>query len=470
MAQLLVPIGALLISVVLILAGHGLSSTVIPLRAELASFSGFAIGLISSSFYIGYVIACFFSHHFITRAGHIRAFTALVSIMSAAALMHPLIVDPVSWFIFRCLTGFCFAGMNLVVESWLNERSSNENRGAVMSIYVVLTFLAVIVGQLSLITFDISSFAPFAIASVLVSMAVVPVAMTNATQPAPLAMVSFNPIKLYNTSAIALIGCLLIGLANSSLWTLVPLYGAQTSFTTSQIAYIAAAIVLGGAIAQWPIGRLSDRMDRRYVMLGLTASSALIAGLLFALEAPAFYTALAVFVLLGMTTQPIYAVIAAHAFDHSNADEYVQTSSGILMAFGSGSIVGPIAASWFMGTAGPAGLFMWVAIVEAGLAAYVVSRLIIRPAVEDEEKTDFELTSTANVGATMTPEPLDPEAPNVIAPEEFPAYEGEDALAADEAMDLDTDGEEEPEYFVQDFHNPEEQDYQVVDQNEDRQT
>ncbi|MDD7911192.1 MFS transporter [Pseudovibrio exalbescens] len=466
MAQLLVPIGALLISVVLILAGHGLSSTLIPLRAELASFSDFSIGLISSSFYIGYVAACFYSHNFIMRAGHIRTFTALVSIMSGAALLHPLIVDPVWWFAFRCLTGFCFAGMNLVVESWLNERTSNENRGAVMSIYVVLTFLAVIVGQLSMIGFDIATFAPFAVASVLVSMAVVPVAMTNATQPAPLAVVSFNPIKLYNTSAIALFGCLLIGLANSSVWTLVPLYASQMQFGTSQVAYLAAAVVVGGAVIQWPVGRLSDKVDRRLVIVGLGIASAVTAAMLFFIPSPAFAITMVVFILLGMATQPIYAVIVAHAFDHTAADEYVQTSSGILMAYGVGSIVGPIAASALMVSIGPGGLFVWVAVVEVVLVLYVVSRLFVRPAVEEADKTDFEFTSTANVGATITPEPLDPEADNVIAPEEFPAYDGEDALAADEAMSIST--EEEGEYFVQDFHNPE-QEFTPVEQKEDGQ-
>ncbi|KZL14148.1 MFS transporter [Pseudovibrio sp. Ad26] len=436
MILLLATFASLMLSTALILAGHGLSSTLIPLKADLAGFGDLQIGLISSSFYIGFVIGCLFGPFLILRAGHIRAFAALVSLMSGAALLHPILVDPLAWALFRIITGVCFAGIVLVVESWLNDRATNENRGTVMSLYIICYLGATMGGQLMIVGFDVSTFVPFAIASIFVSVAVVPVVLTKAVQPAPITLVRFRPINLYQTSAVALIGCLLIGLANSSMWALAPLYAKQIGYSTNEAAYFAAAIVLGGAITQWPIGRLSDRVDRRIIILLLGFGAAAAALVLFTLESGNFWTTFTVFLILGMASQPTYAIVAAHAFDYVEAEDYVETSSGVLMSNGIGSMIGPTVAAGLMFSIGPEGLFIWVALVEVTLALFVVSRLVIRPADEDLEKTDFEYGATSNMGAVLTPDPLDIEDPYVIPPEEFPAYEQDEGMASEEVGDL----------------------------------
>ncbi|MFS8180465.1 MFS transporter [Pseudovibrio denitrificans] len=435
MILLLATFASLMLSTALILAGHGLSSTLIPLRADLAGFGDLQIGLISSSFYIGFVIGCVFGPFLILRAGHIRAFAALVSLMSGAALLHPILLDPLAWALFRVITGLCFAGILLVVESWLNDQATNENRGTVMSLYIICYLGATMGGQLMIVGFDISTFVPFAIASIFVSIAVVPVALTKAVQPAPITLVRFRPINLYQTSAVALIGCLLIGLANSSMWALAPLYAKQIGYSTNEAAYFAAAIVLGGAITQWPIGRLSDRVDRRIIilLLGFTAAAASL--LLFILESGNFWGTFTIFLMLGMASQPTYAIVAAHAFDYVEAEDYVETSSGVLMSNGIGSMIGPTLAAGLMYSIGPEGLFVWVALVEVALALFVISRLFIRPADEALEKTDFEYGATSNMGAVLTPDPLDIEDPYVIPPEEFPAYEQEEEEEPSEETD-----------------------------------
>ncbi|SDQ82234.1 MFS transporter [Pseudovibrio sp. Tun.PSC04-5.I4] len=443
MILLLATFASLMLSTVLLLAGHGLSSTIIPLRAGLAGFGDLQIGLISSSFYVGFVIGCFFGPYLILRAGHIRAFAALVSLMSGAALLHPIMIDPIAWALFRAITGVCFAGINLTVESWLNDRATNDNRGTVMSLYIICYLAATMSGQLMVVGFEITTFVPFAIASIFVSVAVVPVVLTHAAQPAPITLVRFRPVRLYQTSAVALIGCLLIGLANSSLWALAPLYATQVGYSINEAAYFAAAIVLGGAVTQWPIGRLSDRVDRRFIILLLGICAALAAILMFLLETGNFWTTFSIFIVLGMASQPTYAIVAAHAFDYVEPEDYVETSSGVLMSNGIGSMIGPTLAAGLMFSIGPNGLFAWVAIVEVALALFVVSRLFIRPADEDLEKTDFEYGATSNMGAVLTPDPLDMEDPYVIPPEEFPAYEPVEGMASEEVGDLPNRNDEE---------------------------
>lgn len=432
---LLATFASLLLSHVLILLGHGLSSTLIPLRADLAGFGDVEIGLISSSFYLGFVVGCFFGPYLILRAGHIRTFAALVSLMSGAALLHPILLDPIAWGLFRAVTGLCYAGISLTVESWLNDRASNENRGTVMSLYVITYLAATMGGQLMVTGFDITTFVPFAIASIFVSVAVVPVALTKAAQPAPITLVRFRPVRLYQTSAVALVGCLLFGLANGSLWALAPLFATQMGFTVNQAAYFAAAIVLGGALTQWPIGRVSDSFDRRLIVVGLAAASAAMALIVYTATTNSFATMFTLFLALGMVTQPIYAIVAAHAFDQAEPEDYVETSSGVLMANGVGSMVGPTIASALMFLTGPTGLFLWVAAVQTALALFVVSRLFLKPVSDDLEKTDFEYGATSTLGAALTPDPLDMEDPYVIQPEDFPAYEQE-GIAPEEAGEM----------------------------------
>jgi MFS family permease len=423
MTQLLAPISALLISVAFFVMGHGLQSTLLPLAASKAAFTDFEIGIMSSAFFAGLVLGCIGAPRVIMRAGHIRAYAALVSLMSAAAILHPLFIDPITWSLIRFISGFCLAAFYMVIESWLNERATNETRGAVMSIYVVVLFGFMMVGQVAIAGMDITSFAPFAIASVAVSLAVMPVALTTATQPAPITLVQFRPVKLYRNSPAALIGTLLIGVANGALLTLAPLYGAQIGLNTNQAAIYAAAIIGGGVLSQWPIGRLSDRFDRRLVMMGLGIASAAVSLFIATVSPTGFYFAAALAVLLGICSQPGYAIAVAHAFDFADPEDFVETSSGLLLSFGIGSIIGPLSASILMGSVGPHGLYFLVTVVYCVLAAFLLARLFTREALDPEEKYDFEYAATAQVGNVFTPEPLDVDADNVIPPEEFPAYE-----------------------------------------------
>ncbi|MAA97936.1 MAG: MFS transporter [Stappia sp.] len=423
MAQALAPVTALLLAISFLILGHGLQSTLLPLAGSEAGFSELAIGLVSSSYFFGMVLGCLGAPYVIMRAGHIRAFAALVSLMSAAAILHPVLVEPVAWSLIRVVSGFCLAGFYMIVESWLNEQASNENRGTIMSIYIVIVNASMTVGQLSLTGMDVTTFVPFAVASVAVSLAVIPVSLTTANQPAPITVVSFRPVKLYRNSPTALVAALLIGVTQGALWMMAPLYAIQMGLSTNEAAYFTAAIIGAGALAQWPIGRISDRFDRRFVLLGLSGA-AVVVGLVF-IGAPitGLAVALVMALLAGVAIQPSYAIAVSHAFDHADRDDYVETSSGMILAFGIGSSIGPLSAAYLMQTVGPWGLFLQIAAVQALLGLYILSRLFQRAAPTLEEKTDFDYASTAQVGSVLTPDPLDIEDPQVISPEEFPAYE-----------------------------------------------
>lgn len=434
MAQALAPVSALLIAIALLVTGHGLQSTLLPLAGSQAGFSDLAVGVVSSSYFFGLVLGCLGAPYVIMRAGHIRAFAALVSLMSAAAIFHPLIVDPLAWSLIRIVSGFCLAGFYMIVESWLNEQASNENRGTIMSIYIVLVYAAMTAGQVSLTATDISTFVPFAIASVAVSLAVIPVSLTTANQPAPITVVRFRPVKLYRNSPTALVAVLLIGITQGALWMLAPLYAIQIGLSTNNAAYFAAAVVGAGAISQWPIGRLSDRLDRRLVLLGLAMSAVVVSTVFMTVSIEGTAVALGLALLAGVATQPAYAIAASHAFDHADRDDYVETSSGMNLAFGIGSSFGPLTASYLMQSVGPWGLFLQVAIVQAVMGLYILTRLFQRAAPSVEDKTDFDYAASAQVGTVLTPEPLDLEDPDVIPPEEFPAYDYErDADGSEEA-------------------------------------
>lgn len=425
MAQALAPVSALLIAIALLVTGHGLQSTLLPLAGSQAGFSDLAVGVVSSSYFFGLVLGCLGAPYVIMRAGHIRAFAALVSLMSAAAIFHPLIVDPLAWSLIRIVSGFCLAGFYMIVESWLNEQASNENRGTIMSIYIVLVYAAMTAGQVSLTATDISTFVPFAIASVAVSLAVIPVSLTTANQPAPITVVRFRPVKLYRNSPTALVAVLLIGITQGALWMLAPLYAIQIGLSTNNAAYFAAAVVGAGAISQWPIGRLSDRLDRRLVLLGLAMSAVVVSTVFMTVSIEGTAVALGLALLAGVATQPAYAIAASHAFDHADRDDYVETSSGMNLAFGIGSSFGPLTASYLMQSVGPWGLFLQIAIVQAVMGLYILTRLFQRAAPSVEDKTDFDYAASAQVGTVLTPEPLDLEDPDVIPPEEFPAYDYE---------------------------------------------
>lgn len=395
MNNVLSQIGALLLSVAILIMGNGLQSTLLPVRASFEAFDAIAIGLMGSAYYLGFVLGCLYGGRMVQRVGHIRAFTALASIASTVVLVHVVSIHPITWALLRAVTGFCFAGLFLVIESWLNEKADNTNRGLVMGIYTMINLSVIVAGQMMLTLADPNRFPLFALASILVSLAAVPVALTVAPQPAPIATARLRPVHLYRISPAGMVGVLLVGVATGAFWSLGPAYAVGLGAGTREVAIFMSIVVLGGAAAQWPIGRASDRFDRRLVMgagAGIAAGAAVAMAALGG-EGGIATTLLAL--LFGASALPIYAICAAHTFDFVDRSDFVEASSGLLLANGIGAVIGPVIAAYVMRKVGPEGLFLTTAGCHLALLAFVAWRMTRRAAPAEGQRSEFDLASTA---------------------------------------------------------------------------
>ncbi|UOM33333.1 MFS transporter [Acuticoccus sp. I52.16.1] len=418
----LAPVAALLLGTALLYLGYGLQATLIPLRADLEGFSRVAIGLLSSTYYAGFVAGCVFAPYLILRAGHIRAFAAMVSLVSAAALSFPLVTDEVSWMVFRFGTGFCISGLLVIIESWLNEKATNTTRGTVMSTYIVITYATISIGQLGVAVQPISSFALFAMCSIMLSIAAVPVALTKASQPAPIPVVKFNPGILWQTAPAAFVGSFLSGVMAGSFNGLGSIFAIDSGFRTDEAAIFVSASVMGGAIGQYPLGRISDFVDRRLVLLGAAAATAAIGLLMAFADFLPDIMILAFGFVVGLTMLPIYSLAAAHAYDWTPPEEIVPTSAALLIVFGVGSIFGPLVASTMMALIGPGGLFLTIACSAVTLVLFVSARITIRRRPKEEFRSDFDYASTAVVGGAITPEIIEEDDPSMEMPVGFTPF------------------------------------------------
>jgi MFS family permease len=400
----LAPVAALLLAVAILVTGNGLQSTLLPVRAAIEKFDTFEIGLMGSAYYLGFVLGCLWGGQLIQRVGHIRAFTALASIASTVALVHAVEIDPLTWSLLRAITGFCFAGLYVVIETWLNDKVDNENRGFVMGAYTMINLSVMVVGQLMLTLDDPKRFPLFAFASIMVSLAAVPVALTRSPQPAPIATARVDPIRLFRISPVGAVGVCVVGLVTGAFWALGPAYGARVGADIHEIAVFMAVASLGGALIQWPLGRLSDRLDRRLVLVGgcIVAVGAAIG--IFFFGSASDWRFIVFSALFGAAALPLYAICAANAFDFVDRSELVEISSGLLLLHGIGSIIGPLIASSAMEAIGPGGLFVTTAVCHAVLAAYAIWRISQRGPLTQAERTGFDLVSTAPTMVALNPE------------------------------------------------------------------
>lgn len=418
------PIASLLLGVAFLLAGNGLQFTLLPLRGAAEGFSAFALGAIGSSYYLGFVAGCLLAPYAILSAGHIRAFTAMVALAVTVALAYVLAIDVYAWAAFRLINGFCLAGIYLVIESWLNDRATNDTRGLVMSAYVIVNFAAFTVGQLMVTLYPIEQAGSFMVAAMMASLAIVPVALTRSAQPAPITIVRFQPVQLFRAAPVGLVASLMVGVANGAFWGLGPLSAAGSGLGTGEVALFMGAATLAGALAQWPVGRLSDRIDRRLVLLALLIGAAA-TGLLLWLFAASGVLLLIFGLLFGALALPCYSLAAAHAYDKTPNSEMVPTAATILLVNALGAVIGPVLASALMTALDPRALFLFTALAQLTLAAYVFYRTTVQPSLTAAEKTDFDLAATAPVGAMVTGETPDPADPSVIVPESYAPPSGD---------------------------------------------
>jgi MFS family permease len=391
MTAIIKPITALLMSASIILAANGLEGVLLPLRGAMERFSDIEIGLIGSAYFAGFTLGCLTGPRVIARVGHIRAFTVFTAIAALSPLIEAMWPEPPLWWCFRVVTGICFAGILNVVESWLTSVATNANRGQLMGTYAFINFSSLTLGQQLINLGSPSDFRLFSLVAILCSLAAVPLALTLSPPPAPPLRPRLQLRRIYDVSPAAVAGCLGAGLANGAFWALAPIYARDSGMPDSQVAAFVGLAVMGGALAQWPIGRISDLLDRRLILAGICAEAALIGILLFMLPGVAPWLRLVLAALFGACAFPVYWVSFAHANDLTERDEAVSVSSNLLLLFGLGAIIGPIAAALLKQQLGAGSLFLYTAVIHALVALGVLYRMTRRSPPAPQERAGYDL-------------------------------------------------------------------------------
>jgi MFS family permease len=391
MVRTLAPVGALLFSGALLLMGNGLQGTLLPVRAQLEFYSALELGVLGSAYFLGFVAGCYFGARVLRRVGHIRTFAAMVSLSSTVVLGHALVLSPFIWWPLRAITGFCIAVLFMVIESWLNEKASNENRGMIFSVYSIINLTVMTIGQMMMTLGSPTAFPLFAVASVLMSLAALPVALTKSAAPAPVEVVRIRILHLYRISPVGAVGAIAVGATNGAFWSLAPVF-AQSSISltgTLAVALFMSIAVPSGALGQWPLGRASDKIDRRRVIL-VSCVGAAIAGVGLMFFARNWDYGLFILAgLFGFFAFPLYALCIAHMNDHVEPDGFVEASSGLLLLYGGGAVVGPLLASAAMELFGDSGLFAFSVVIYLALIGFTLYRMSCRAAIAEGEQSDF---------------------------------------------------------------------------------
>lgn len=378
-----------MLAVLLLEIGSGVLGVLLPIRAETAGFETRTIGILGTMYYSGFVLGCVYLPATIRRIGHIRCYASLAAVAASLALVHALLVTPLTWMGLRLIAGFCFAGLFMVTESWINDRATPETRGSILGQYMFATWVGVIGGKLLYSAIPTDAFVLFALVSMAVGLSMVPLTITNGATPMIPRAARMGFSEIFWTAPTAFLGCLAVGLANSAFWTFAPLYAQNEIGAGAPVGIFVATCVFGGAVAQWPVGRISDRTDRRWVILGLCLTSAATGLALYADFSRPGLAVYALGVLFGASTLSLYSVCIAYANDRATPENYVDVSSYLLMVFGAGAIAGPLLAGIMISILGYPSLFLFTAGAVSLLGFLVLARSRVRSPVPLEERVAF---------------------------------------------------------------------------------
>jgi MFS family permease len=387
------------------LVGVGLLGTLLGVRANLAAFSDLETGLIMAAYYGGYIAGTILAPRIIRNVGHIRAFAAFAALASATSLAFGLLVHPSVWLLLRVINGLSVLGLYVVVESWLNEQSTGPARGRLFSLYMTSTLLALGAGQFLLLAGDTLDLTLFALAAILISVGVIPVAIIRVTEPRIELAVPVPFAQLLRISPLGVVGTFGAGTINGAFWGMTPLFGQTLALEERQIALLMSATILGGAILQRPIGHLSDLMDRRLmlVLTGFaTATVATIAGFIVIEGHPGLIFSACLY---GGLMFSLYGISVAHTNDHLQPGQVLEATRGLLLIFGLGAVCGPLLVGLAMKAAGPVGLPAVSALTAAALALFGIYRMARRPAPPRAAQSEFvPFVRTSPVALEMYPE------------------------------------------------------------------
>ena len=376
---------ALFFGFALISIAHGLQGTLVGVRSVLEGFSYASTGFVIAGYYVGYLTGSIVIPIFLKRVGHIRVFAALASLASIAILLHSVFLDPVSWFFIRIMTGVSLSGIYVIMESWLNDKSNNQTRGKILSLYMVITFVFVGLGQLLLNLSNPIKVDLFILVSVLLSFSLLPILLSSTDQPDITNPKSFSLREFYVVSPLGFIGALFIGLSHSAVFGYGAIYATTRGLSILEVSIFMIIITSFGALSQWPIGYISDRIDRRILLIGATLVAS---GLSILIVISSYVSLIIFFIFTAMFSSmclPLYALALAHINDFLEHDEIVSASSLFTRLVGVGSILGPILVSNIMVLVGSNGFFVYLFVIHGILGLFGIYRMAKRAKPTDLE-------------------------------------------------------------------------------------
>jgi MFS family permease len=406
MLAAILPVRTLLVAIFMLMAGSGFLSTLISIQLDARGVTSLLIGLVATSYFLGLTLGSLHVSKLIARVGHIRAFAAFVSLFSASTLTYALYQDVALWTGLRFIDGFCMAGVFVCLESWLNERADSETRGTVLAGYMIALYAGQAIGQFLLNLAHERPLMPFAIASIVLSLAVIPIAVTRIVGPTLEWRARLTVQRLYDVSPLGIVGAAVTGLMIGAFYAMGAVYIRRLGMDLSDTAAFMSAVILGGVVLQWPIGRLSDRYDRRRVIAGTFAATIVVCICIALFGAPGKFFLLLASIFGGLTFA-LYPLCVAHTNDHLNGDERVGASGGLVMAYSLGAAIGPVMGAAAMALFGPAGLYIFLALVALGAFIFAVWRQWTSLPVPNAEQQPYQILprTTPQYAA------LDPNAP-----------------------------------------------------------
>ena len=382
-------IATILLGAALLFLGYGLMLTVLPVRAQLEGFTETTIGFMGSAYFFGFTAGCLVGPRVVKAVGHARAFAGFAAMIAALTLLYPLLVDAWLWVVLRAVGGICTSVVYMVIESWLNEQATNKIRGKVLSLYIIIGNLTTIAGQQMLVIYPENGLAVFSLVAVLIAVSLVPVSLTPVKEPDPIPTAKLRIARLYSLSPTGFVGCILFGLADGAFWTFGPVFAQDRGLSVADIALFMGAFMAGGTVLQWPVGWLSDRTDRRFV-IALCAALSVGSGLGLAFwDAPHPSLGFALAILHGGVMFPIYALCIAHSNDFAPNGEMVEVSSGLLLLYGGGAALGPIILGPVMEHWGAGSLFVMIAGTLGVLALFALYRAMLHRVAGEDTRVHF---------------------------------------------------------------------------------
>jgi len=392
-----------LLGMLLLMLGNGLQGTLLGIRGNLEGFGTFEMSLVMSAYFIGFFGGSKMTPELIRRVGHVRVFAALASFISAVLILFPAIADPWAWMVLRAIIGFCFSGVYVTAESWLNNAAGNENRGKSLSLYLIVQMLGIVSAQGIITLGDPSGYILFIIPSVLVSISFAPILLSVNPTPAFETTKAMSLKALYDVSPLGCVGIFFLGAVFGVQFGMGAVYASDAGMSVNQISIFIATIYIGALVLQYPIGWISDRMDRRLLIMIVAAIGALagVAGVM----SGSYQVLLGVAFVMGGMSNPLYSLLLAYTNDFLEHDDMAAASGGLIFINGMGAIMRPVATGWMMGTFGPPGYWIIMAVLMLLLSSYAAYRMTQRPSVDVDD-------TGAYVGLTHSSTAVSVEAAN----------------------------------------------------------